>query len=224
MELEKFNLWGAGNHVGVKQLWEYFARYPYLSRLKNEQVLKNAIQEGFGQIDWQSFFAYAAGYDNGKSRYAGLRAGERTDVQLDGQSVLVKPEVARAQLDLEEAERQRQQPPKPTTGGTKDSEKIIHEHQEFEFDTPSDGGRTLPHPPSVIRHFSGSVNLNPLHLASDASRIAEAIVQHLAGLPNANVTVRLEIQADTPEGVPETVKRIVSDNAATLRFRHHEFE
>jgi predicted AAA+ superfamily ATPase len=223
MELNKYNLWGAGDHLPVKQLWEYFARYPYLSRLKDERVLREAIQNGIGQLDWESFFAYAAGYDHERNRYVGLRAGERAEVQLDAQSVLVRPQAARAQLDLEEAERQRSQSARFAPVADRAPGQVIRDPQP---DLSPTQEREKLSPASVQRtdHFSGSVALNPLRVASDASQIAEAIIQHLAALPGAQVTVRLEIQAALPAGVTDAVKRIVSENAATLKFRHAEFE
>jgi hypothetical protein len=37
---------------------------------------------------------------------------------------------------------------------------------------------------------------------------------HLAGLPGAQVTVTLEIQARLPEGAPEHVVRTVNENSS----------
>jgi hypothetical protein len=68
------------------------------------------------------------------------------------------------------------------------------------------------------------VELDPLRVGRDASQIAEAIVQHLSGLVNANVEVRLEIQAEIPGGAPEEVVRTVTENAQTLKFDQHGFE
>jgi hypothetical protein len=43
-------------------------------------------------------------------------------------------------------------------------------------------------------------------------------------LPAAKVTVTLEVQADVPAGIPESVVRTVSENVKTLKFRNAEFE
>jgi hypothetical protein len=42
-------------------------------------------------------------------------------------------------------------------------------------------------------------------------------VQHLAGLPDADVRITLEIAADIPPGAPEKVVRIVTENGRTLK-------
>jgi hypothetical protein len=74
------------------------------------------------------------------------------------------------------------------------------------------------------RRFYGSVTLDPVRLSRDAGQIAEAIVQHLAGLVGAKVEVRLEIQAEIPDGAPDDVVRTVTENARTLKFDSHGFE
>ncbi len=75
-------------------------------------------------------------------------------------------------------------------------------------------------PPTAIqpKRFHGTVQLDPTRAARDAGRIAEEVVSHLAGLVGANVTVTLEIGALIPEGVPDNVVRIVTENARTLKF------
>ena len=38
------------------------------------------------------------------------------------------------------------------------------------------------------------------------------------------VTVILEIQAEAPEGVPDSTVRTVTENCRTLKFKDHGFE
>jgi len=61
-------------------------------------------------------------------------------------------------------------------------------------------------------------------MAKDAGEIAQAIVQHLASLVDAEVTVTVEIQANMPGGASESVVRTVSENARTLKFDSANFE
>ncbi len=72
--------------------------------------------------------------------------------------------------------------------------------------------------------FSGTVELDPQMLTKSAGEIGQAVVQHLAGIYGAQVTVRLEIEAHVPSGVPEKVVRDVTENARTLKFRTAEFD
>ena len=47
---------------------------------------------------------------------------------------------------------------------------------------------------------------------------------HLAGLPGAQVTITLEIEARIPEGAPDHVVRTVTENSRVLRFESFGFE
>lgn len=101
MELDRIPLW-RGDHVGLRQLWEDFAQYLYLPRLREVSVLIGAVQDGLGLLTWeQDAFAYAESWDEAEGRYRGLRAGEQGSVMVDGRSVLIKPEVARSQVGVE---------------------------------------------------------------------------------------------------------------------------
>jgi hypothetical protein len=96
-------------------------------------------------------------------------------------------------------------------------------------ETPSTGdesqrGSQSSQDPKGPRRFHGSVTLNPIRLSRDAGVIADEVVQHLAKLTSANVEVTLEIDADIPDGVPDSVVRTVTENCRTLRFRIHGFE
>jgi len=61
-------------------------------------------------------------------------------------------------------------------------------------------------------------------MSRDASRIADEIVQHLAGLVDVTVEVRLELRAESTSGVPDNIVRTVTENCRTLKFDSAEFE
>lgn len=61
-------------------------------------------------------------------------------------------------------------------------------------------------------------------MGRDASRVADEVITHLAGLVGAQVKVTLEIEAEVPSGVPEHVVRTVPENSRTLTFDTHGFE
>ena len=101
LELDRVPLW-RGDHVSVRQLVEDFARYLYLPRLKDSEVLLGAIRDGFGLLTWeQDSFAYAESYDEEANRYRGLRFGQLISVKEDDNVLLVRPEVARKQIEEE---------------------------------------------------------------------------------------------------------------------------
>ncbi|NJO82617.1 MAG: hypothetical protein HC828_07180, partial [Blastochloris sp.] len=58
----------------------------------------------------------------------------------------------------------------------------------------------------------------------DAGKIAEEVITHLVGLVDANVRITLEIEADIPDGTPDNIVRIVTENSRELKFTQAGFE
>ena len=215
MELDRVPLW-RGDHVPIRQLVEDFARYPYLPRLQGPAVLRGAAADGVGLLTWTvDSFAYADSFDEQNARHAGLRGGQVIRLEdADSAGLLVKPDVASRQLDEE-------RPPKPpvevgpgtgTSGGP---------------GTGTSGPETpppVPPPDPGPTRFHGTVVLDATRAGYDASRIADEVITHLAGLVEANVTVKLDIAAEIPSGAPEHVVRTVTENSRTLKFSSHGFE
>jgi hypothetical protein len=210
MDLDRVPLWPAEvGHISTQQLWSYYAQYLYLPRLRDRSVLVGAIEQGVSSMTWESdTFAYAEAYDEDEERYLGLRAGEHVGAVIDAASVVVKPDVARRQLD-EEA------PVPPPSGG--DGEE-------------TEGGEDLPVEPEPVaaggnpRRFYGVVGVDPVRMSRDAGQVADEVVKHLAGLVDTDVEVRIEITAQSEDGFADDVVRTVTENAKTLKFDQHGFE
>ena len=120
MELDRVPLW-RGDHVATKQLVEDFARYLYLPRIKEPEVLLQSIRDGLGLLTWsKDSFAFAESYDEAAGRYRGLRCGQMVAISANNLTgLLVKPEIAQKQADTEKRDyvppparpRPRQPPP-----------------------------------------------------------------------------------------------------------------
>lgn len=217
LEILNDYVWKNSNHIDLKTLWKYLSNYLYLPRLKNEQVLLNAIADGVGNLLWNQNFAYAHGYDETKQKYLGLEVGKHITPTMSSSSLLVKPDVAQRQIEEERSA-------KPTSPPTPDVDKGAIPP----FPTKGENERvTSPTPtPSQKkkRRFYGSVELNSLRLIGDVQQIADEVVQHLTSLKNAKVKVTLEIEAEEEDGIPNNVIRTVSENCKTLKFKSQEFE
>lgn len=217
MELDRVPLW-RGNHVEVAQLLDDFGRYLYLPRLRDSDVLLNAIRDGLGLLLWsQESFAYADSFDEATGRYRGLRYGEHVNISTDNLTgVLVRPDRAQQQLNADAAAAA------AATGGTSRS----GEAQTPGTPPPGTDGRpdAATDAPAKPTRFHGTVILDSARVGRDASRIAEEVISHLAGLVGAEVTVTLEIDAKIPAGAPDQVVRIVLENGRTLKFSSQGFE
>ena len=220
-EIDKVPLW-RGNHVGVKQLVDDFSKYLYLPRVKNAQVLLDAIQDGASRLTWaQEAFAYADYFDTGADRYRGLEAGRRPTVQLNANSVVVKPDVAAAQIEKDSP------PPVTTAVGSRTEGEIGTGAGTIGTSVEAgrgkeEGGKKSTAP--VLRRFHGSAKIDATRLSRDVDAIASSVVQHLAGLLDAKVTITVEIEAEIPTGAPDNVVRTVTENCRTLKFESSGFE
>jgi predicted AAA+ superfamily ATPase len=200
MELDRVPLW-RGSHVSIRQLAEDFGRYLYLPRLQTTEVLVNAICSGLALLTWeQDAFAYAEDYDESAARYRGLRSSAQITITGDDPGLLVRPEIARRQIDQEGA-----------TEKVKDSVEKKDKEQDEERD------KVVKLPPKPKR-YHGTVILDSARVGRDAGKVAEEVVSHLVCLVGSSVRVTLEIEAHIPEGAPDNAVRTVTENSRTLKF------
>jgi hypothetical protein len=210
IELDKIPLW-RGDHVTVKQLVEDMGRYLYLPRLSESSVLLQAIRDGLRLMTWaQESFAYADDWDEVAGRYRGLRGGKLIEVsEANLTGLLVRPEVARRQLDAEQSAADGESG--AGAGGMLDTSSGAKQ-PDGTSGPDKRGGTTGP------TRFYGTVSLDPTRVGRDAGRIAEEVIAHLAGLQGAAVKVTLEIEAQVSAGTPDNVVRTVTENSRTLKF------
>lgn len=198
------HLWKDEEHISVKRLWECFCSYPYLMRLRDEQVLTDCIIRGVNQPVWAEFFAYADGYDEKAKRYVNLQYGKSIQVELNGASILVKPNAARKQIDLE-------------SGGNGEGAQPVNMETWRTNAKAGTGQAPITIKSGKPSRFYGSTTIEPDRLGSEARKIAEEVIQHLAALVGANVEVTIEIKATVPRGVDEKTVRTVTENCKALK-------
>jgi hypothetical protein len=144
-----------------------------------------------------------------------LRSGEKLALADDAlfAGLLVKPEVAQRQMDAEK--------PGIDTGLTPPGSTPLGPGPT---PSPKPGPGIKPLPIPAPKRFHGTVTLDPTRVGRDASRIAEDVVAHFAGLVGAKVTVTLELDAEIPSGASDQLVRTVTENSRTLKFTSHGFE
>ena len=194
-------LWRGKDHVAVRTLVDDFAQQLYLTRLAGPGVLIEALRSGVAMLTWEmDTFAYAESFDEQQERYQGLLAGSQVPLTPDDPGVIVQPDVARRQLQHEQAATVAE----PTNG---------------DFTNGGMDPEPQPEPtPQLHRRYHGTVRVNPARIGIDASQIGQEVIAHLAGLASADVTVTIEIQANLPEGASEHIVRTVTENGRTLKF------
>ncbi len=193
--------------------WEDTLRYLYLPRLKDRGVIAQAIVKGAGTRD---FFGTAYGEHDGK--FDGFKLGD-ANVQFDDTLLLIEPEFAKAY----EAGNQPAPPPGPTPPGP------VQPGPTPPGPTPPGPIPPGPTPPGPspqpkAKSFHGSATVAPAAAKMRLVQIAEEIIATLAADPNADVQVRIEIEANFANGAADQTKRAVSENAKTLGFNTAEWE
>ncbi len=173
----------------------------------------NAIHDGLALLTWeQETFAFADAFDEVTGRYRGLRGGKGVPLSdTEPLGLLVKPEVARIQLDAESPA-----DVGPSTGPPAGGE----------GPAVTEPGTEGTKPPEEVKpqRFHGTVVLDSTRVGRDAGLVADEVIAHLTGLVGAEVTVTLEVEARIPSGAPDQVVRTVTENSRTLRFTSHGFE
>lgn len=189
--------------AGAVAFWEDTLRYLYLPRLKDRDVLAQAIRNGAASRD---FFGTAYSQHNGS--FEGFHLGSE-NVQLDDTLVLIEPEAARAYEEKSQLI-QAPLPPGPGQGLTPPELKLPI--------SPPPG--TQPKPKS----FHGTAEITPATAKMRMVQIADEIVSLLVSDPNASVKVVVEISAEFPDGAADSLKRNVSENSRSLGLKSADWE
>jgi hypothetical protein len=145
---------------------------------------------------------------------------------LNANSVVVKPDVASAQIEKDSAPPPTVDRGSGTNGGTGAGTGTRGGGPTGaggETGKGTGAGGTKPKAP-VLRRFHGSAKIDATRLSRDVDVIASSVVQHLAGLLDAKVTITVEIEAEIPSGAPDNVVWTVTENCRTLKFENQGFE
>jgi len=183
--------WSAEHAFGLKQLWGWFAQYPYLPRLRDVSVLEGAVRDGSSSLVWRSeTFAYAAAREPG-GEYRGIVAGRVADTPMTSTSLIVDGSVLADPLPGVE--------PKPVGPG------------------PGPG----PKPVRRVKRFLGEIRLNdPRRPIPELTKIVDEVIDRLAQQTDVQLRVSLRVEAEhsAGDGFAEDTVRTISENAKTLHF------
>ena len=192
--------WSADHAFGLKQLWGWFAQYPYLPRLRDISVLEGAVRDGTSSLLWRTeTFAYAAAREAG-GEYRGIVAGRLAETPVTSTSLIVDGSVLPDPLPGTE--------PKPVPEPT--------------------AGITLLKPTVArVRRFHGEVGLaDPRRPIPELTKIVDEVIGRLAQQTDVrlHVTVQVEAEHASDAGFSDDTVRTISENAKTLRFKDFGWE
>lgn len=185
--------WSADHAFGLKQLWSWFAQYPYLPRLRDISVLEGAVRDGSSSLLWRSeTFAYAAARE-APGEYRGIVAGRLAETPATSTSLIVDGSVLPDPLPGVE-------PPKP----------------------PPPGPEPGPEPVRRVRRFHGEVSLgDPRRPIPELTKIVDEVIDRLAQQTDVRLRVTLQVEAEhsAADGFADDTVRTISENAKSLRFK-----
>ncbi|GAA4891321.1 Swt1 family HEPN domain-containing protein [Tessaracoccus lubricantis] len=207
MVLDRYpQLWSDG-HVRVGALWDLYARYPYLHRLRDQQVFLDSLTD-LAELTWESdAFALAADYSDG--RYSGLvLPTDSRPASVTSNTLIVKPQLALEQRANEQRPAPELIGPGPVVGPGPDHT----------------SGGTAAVPEKVLRRYFGAKTLSGSNAAMEFATLSREVLAHLVGDTSTEVRIRVEIEAERPEGFGDTTVRTVSENANALKFDDSGFE
>ena len=209
--------WAQG-HISFGELRGYYARYPYLMRLRDHTVLEAALRSVLGEIAWeQTGFALAVAATEG--RFTGLTIPNPISANFGpiiDTTLLVRPDVALAQVAAQAC---------TAAGVAADAAAVADEGSAAPPFSPGAAGAPPSAPaPQLTTRFFGVKSLNPDRYAGDFNKVAHEVIAHLVGALGTSVSVHIEISAANAAGFnPDTI-RTVSENAKTLKFEQQGFE
>ncbi len=211
MELESKlnNVWQQG-HISVGDLWAYYCRYPYLTRLRDRGVLTDGIRSVLVSLAADTDgFALAESFNDLDNKYVGLTApsGGAQFGQILDTTLLVDIGVANVQLGEDKS-----------GDSTLNQASVIPSDAGTQVDPPSRSGEL------VKSRYFGVVELDPERNARDFGRISAEVLAQFLAIEGSQVEVTVEIRATMKEGFSDDKIRIVSENAKTLRFKQSGFE
>lgn len=189
-------VWEDGD-VSVKALWEHYAKYLYLPRLRDQAVLEETVRNGPSGVMWENEgFAVADAYDSASNRYRGLVSSGAMISAVGPTSLIVRPDFA---IGQEEQTKDDAHPGGngPTADRTEDSSTQ----------------------PKAVTTFRGAKFLDPDRPANDFSQINAEILQHLTSDIDVEIELLLSLKVRKAAGFDEATIRTVTENANTLGFR-----
>jgi len=209
-QLERY-IWNGKPHLSLKDLWEYLNRYIYLPRVKDRSVLSKTVQAAISGVI-SGPFAYAERYDEKTGEYVGLTVsgGSHAHVVIDSESLIVKRDVA-------EEFQQKAVGRSTVAAASAGADPTINEGSPHApgADTP---GTAQPAAEMLPTRFQGTVMISAERPARDIHQIVEAIIEQLTTIPSAEVSIKLEIDAEVPSGLDRGKVRTLIENATTLGF------
>ena len=208
--------------VSALNVWQQTCQQLYLPRILDDQAFQRTLAAGAESRD---FFGFAQGMerDGNGMRYVGFSFDQRTTPTLDFALLLIAPEAAstwaRAQKKHETA----------AQAAAVGSGSVPVTGTDMAPPRVEDSGQpaTLAMSSAVAapkKQFYGSISLDPYAAAKQFAELMSEVVQQFTTDRAVQVSISVEIRAESPTGFGEVVQRAVRENCKVLGVGPAEFE
>lgn len=228
MDINDFLLprWNTGK-IRLGDLWDFYARYPYMSRLRDRNVLVNAVRDALHDPGFTAQgFALARSYDEQTGFFDGLMvpiedldAGTITDDTL-----LVKPDLA---ITQRRAEREATVgAPSPDTTDTGSGAPRVLGGAENGAGSGSSSSLPKPEPVPVVPNarYSGRIEIDGgADLPTAFRDLVDEVLRHLQSADPDVLDITVEVNAERSSGFDTATVRVVGENSRQLRFTTTRF-
>ena len=192
---EREFIWSDKDFINVNRLWEYFAKFYYMPRLVDKNVLFDAIRRAVKN----EVFALAD-----DENFSDLQFGE-VNASVSGEKFLVKASKAQERIDAEKKFVEPKFEPEP----------------EPEREPPED---TPPKEEPLPTKFFMDMQLDNNRYIKQFSKCVSETTDYLMNLPNAQMEIRFSVTVSVPEGIPTETREIIEANCHDLKIRNFYFE
>ncbi|NWH05012.1 ATP-binding protein [Desulfobacter latus] len=209
--------------INALKVWQDSCNYLYFPRLLNDGVFKDALKKG---LESTAYFGFASGKEGDDYLDFCFGDGAGADITLDDHCVIISSDAAQVYQKHITASSD------ADTDGTGATDIDTDSGDGGQVDpkpteskrTTSDGGRLDPDPSVQLKQFYGMVDLDPVKAKIDFATIVDEVIQQFTSKHDVNVSISIEVQAESPKGFDEGLQRTIKENCTILKFKNAEFE
>ena len=217
----------------MQELVAWCRKYLYLPRLSSDDVILNGLTNAQASLQGDSTFYLAEAFDEASGRFIGLKPQGQFQSAATMRMLIVKDEVALAQIEAERGRSPSILPPQARAPAVAPALVLAlglalppERAQARPTPTPpkalaSQGLASIHHPrrpPPQRTTFTGSLKLDPVRAGLQMGQFLEEVMSHLQALPGAEVNLSVEVHVKAPNGIDDQTARIVLENAAALKL------
>ena len=202
-------LWKDKPHVQVQELIDWCKKYIYLPRTSSDDVILSALQNPNAALTGEETFYLADNYSESTNKYEGLRPQYKTTnppTMPTPKTFVVKTEVAESQslekININNIE--------------------ISNTSSLPNNNDNQNNILKPNQVTKCKNFRASLKLDPKSATLEVGKFMHEVMSHIQALPNSEIELTLDINAEVENGIDKDTARIILENSRELKVDNPE--